>query len=365
MAVYSLRWNGRRAARVVRACSISLPASPRSPPRAIDERGAPRLLGVEIEFGGVDCAAAAALVQRLFGGRIDLQDRYRYTVAETEYGAFTVELDSRYAHVDTGPGDGQADLWEEIGLSVREELASAFADVASTWLPVEIVTPPVPIDRLPDLDRLVPALRAAGAEGTDDGLIYAFATQFNPGAPSLSAYSLLRHLKAFMLLSGSLRRRIGLDLARRLLPVTNPFSRDYAAKVADPAYQPEMEQLIDDYIADNPSQNRELDMLPVFARVDCARVFERLRDVKVKPRPAFHYRLPDTRLSDPAWGLVAEWNRWVEVEYLANDEPAQHELGRAFVDLCSPGFPAAAAGKPDPWLQVVDAWRCERIPGAR
>ena len=37
---------------------------------------------------------------------------------------------------------------------------------------------------------------------------------------------------------------------------------------------------------------------------------------KIKPRPVFHWRLPGAR---PHGGVVADWNRWVEVERLAAD----------------------------------------------
>jgi hypothetical protein len=40
---------------------------------------------------------------------------------------------------------------------------------------------------------------------------------------------------------------------------------------------------------------------------------------KIKARPTFHYRLPDSRVDDPKWSFACEWNRWVEVERLAEN----------------------------------------------
>jgi putative amidoligase enzyme len=330
------------------------------PPCPVTDRGEARRIGVEIEFAGISCEAAAELVRGLFGGRIEEHDPYRFTVRDTRYGGFEVELDSQFAHADEErPGDGAAaaaDEWRTITRSLKQGLASAFADVASAWLPVEIVSPPVPLACLPDIDRLVPALREAGAEGTDAALVYAFATQFNPEVPSSSADSLLRHLKAFLLLAGRLRRSVDPVVTRRLLPFTDPFPPDYATKVVDPAYRPSSAELIDDYIGANPTRNRELDMLPVLAHVDPERVFSRLRDKLIKARPTFHYRLPDTRLSDPSWGLLTEWNRWVQVERLAADEAALEMLGREFLRLC-PRDADAWSDVVDPWLDEHDADR--------
>ncbi|OBX33760.1 putative amidoligase enzyme [Halomonas elongata] len=36
----------------------------------------------------------------------------------------------------------------------------------------------------------------------------------------------------------------------------------------DPDYQPDLRTLIDDYLEYNPTRNRELDLLPLFAYLD-------------------------------------------------------------------------------------------------
>lgn len=89
-----------------------------------------------------------------------------------------------------------------------------------------------------------------------------------------------------------------------------------------------MDQLIDDFITDNPTRNRELDMLPLFAHLDEDRVRARVDDPLIKARPTYHYRLPNTNLADPEWGVLTEWNRWVIVERLA----AAHNRRRQLAD---------------------------------
>lgn len=336
-----------------------MPAEMILPPCLETDDGQPRRIGVEIEFAGLSCEQAATLVRDLFGGQIEPIDPYKFEVAGTRFGTFTVELDSQYAHADESEGGEAASVSagvSDIGRSIRNGVTTAFVAVTSLWLPVEIVAPPIPLEVLPELDRLVPALRTEGAEGSKDGLLYAFATQLNPEAPSLRAESIVAHLKAFLLLAGRLRAEIDVDLLRRTLPFTDPFPKTYFQKVIDPDYWPALPQFIDDYLETNPTRNRELDLLPLLMHIAPEQVRAKVEDELVKSRPTFHYRLPDTRLSDPTWSVVTEWNRWAEVERLAADPEALRDLGGAFLD-------AAESRKPEAPAEAIDAWRAENSPG--
>jgi hypothetical protein len=300
------------------------------PPTRTTSAGEIRRIGVEIEFGGVDCLRAAELVCTLFGGVVEQSDNYRYHVRGTSFGTFLVELDSQYAHGSEEATNGrakegggtQARILDKVG----REAGDVVADISALWVPVEIVSPPVPIDRLPELDVIVDALRQEGAEGTDQGLLYAFGTQLNPEAPSNDTESVRDHFQSFLLLADWLRTQINLDVKRRLLPFVDPFPRSYVRKVLTSSYAPSMVEFIDDYLAANPTRNRELDMLPLFLHLDPERVCARMDDPRIKARPTYHYRLPDTRLSEPQWGLIKEWNRWVEVERLAADPDRKRDL---------------------------------------
>ena len=143
---------------------------------------------------------------------------------------------------------------------------------------------------------------------------------------------------------------------RRALPFADPFPRTYVRKVVDPNYQPALPQLVDDYLEANPTRNRELDLLPLFTHLAPERVRAKVADALIKARPTYHYRLPDTRLSDPAWSLIVEWNRWVEVEHLAADAAALRRLGRVCLDEARSHRPRALA-------EAIDAWRAERSAG--
>lgn len=293
------------------------------PPKSETDEGKERRIGVEIEFGDVTLGETVGLVQRLFGGEIESRDPYRSMVNNTRFGDFLVELDTIYAHPEAGKG---------LRAEIERNLAERVGDVAKLWLPMEIAAPPIPLSRLGEMERLIEELRRAGATGTDKQLYYAFGMQFNPELASLDAGFVVQQFKAYLLLEDWLRAVSGRDIARRVVAFANPFPRAYAQKVLAPGYDPDWDRFIDDYLTDNPTRNRDLDMLPLMSHVDEARVMRRVKDKRIKTRPTFHYRVPDSRVDEATWSLTLEWNRWVEVEYLAEDTERLEAMRKAFLD---------------------------------
>jgi Putative amidoligase enzyme len=283
------------------------------PPEPLNHEGRPRRVGIEIEFGAIGVADAAALVQQLYGGAIREVSRHRLEVAATRFGDFRIEIDSHYVHRAPSNGGTLVDRMKAV-------LADVTGDIAGRWLPVEIAAPPVEIDDLAAIDRLVSGLRARHAAGTGSRRIYTFDLQLNPDVPSIEPDSLRRHLQAYLVLSRWLRASIAVDATRRLLPFVRPFPEAYVRKVLAADYRPDLHGLAADYLAANPSRFRELDLLPLFAYLVPEQYYATPADRLVKPRPAFHYRLPDSRVDDPSWGgVIEEWNRWLQVERLAAD----------------------------------------------
>ena len=152
-------------------------------------------------------------------------------------------------------------------------------------------------------------------------------------------------MKAFLCLSDWLVARADINLARRVTRYVDPFPPDYIRKVIAPDYRPDLSVLIDDYLADNPTRNRMLDMLPLFLFLDEERVRKVTDDPLVKARPTFQYRLPDCEIHKPEWGLYLAWNDWVEVERLAAD--------RARLNGCCAAYRAFLDRPLERWL---DAW---------
>ncbi len=301
-------------------------AQPAFPPRQTGSDGTPRRIGVELELSGLSGAEVAERARELFGGRISQIDSFRYCVTGGELGEITVELDMSVAHPAQPPEDG-------LTGKLKQTVHKAVGTLGSLIMPIEVVFPPLPPERLPEIDRLVADLRRDGAVGTRDGLLNAFGLHLNVEVAALDSSYLLAHLRSFSLLAAWLRSRVDVDLARRLGPFTRPFPGEYVRKLADPRYRPDLAGLIDDYLDASPTRDRELDMLPIFAVLDPGRIHARIGDSKVKPRPAFHYRLPNSDVDRPGWGVVEDWNRWVTVERLAADADRLAALSRRFLDF--------------------------------
>lgn len=301
-----------------------------TPPRLVGHAGAPRRVGVEIEFAAVSARDAAAVVQQAYGGRIAMEDPHRFHVLATELGDFVSELDSHYFHRAAGPGKLTGKGSPQPG-PFQDKLRELLGDIGAVIVPCEIVCPPIGIGELHRLSVLLAALAAAGARGTDYSLFYAMGFQINPEIASRETAYIRSMLKAYLLLSDWLRAVIQPDLTRQMVAFAEPFPAHYCLKVVDPLYQPETDELIGDYLAYNPTRNRELDMLPLFAWLDEPRIRAAVHDPQVKSRPTFHYRLPDARFGDPQWSLAREWNRWCVVERLAEEPDRLAAMGRAYI----------------------------------
>lgn len=300
------------------------PLLPPEPDRADGRR---RRVGLEIEFAGLPPADAARLVRYIFGGTVHPRDEHRFRIEGTLYGTFTVELDMLAAHPE-GP-DG--DLPERTG-PLEERFRAAVGDVGSLLMPYEISCPPVPVDEVDTLDALVEGLRRQGAMGTEGRLFYAFGLHFNPELARPEADPIIDVMKAYLLLSPWLREDMGIDIARRVAPFVHRFPEEYVALVVDPAYRPDLEGFARDYVRLNPTRNRELDLFPLLACLVPGALDGCGRDPRVKPRPTWHWRLPDSRVGQPGWSVVPDWNRWVQVERLASDRWALNELGALWLD---------------------------------
>ena len=288
----------------------------RLPPRLFNDRGKMRSVGVELEFAALSVRGSAEKVQSLFGGSIHAADRHRFHVKETRLGDFTCELDTWLAHkapAHSPPSGPVSAVWEDF----RTQLHGVLGDISASVLPCEIVCPPMPVTKLSELDQLVDALNEAGAEGTRANPLYAFGAQLNAEIAEVSPKWITSVLKAYILASDWLRSVMAIDLTRQLAAFTEPFSTEYAARVVDPDYWPNMDRLIDDYLAANATRNRELDMLPLFIWLNEDLVRRVIADRRVKARPAFHYRLPNANLGEIGWNVSLEWNRWLVVERLA------------------------------------------------
>ena len=304
----------------------------RLPPRDHNFEGNRRRVGVEIEFAAVSPSRVATRVAKLYGGTAEQEDPHRFHIRGTRLGNFLVELDTQYAHRapgEVGPSaSGLQGLMETFSNAMRE----LYGDLGSLVIPYEVVCPPIDVEQLPELEALLLALREEGAQGTRDNLLHAFGVQFNPDIATRDSRWILAVLKAEILLSEWLRSIISVDMARRILAFADPFPKAYIHIILKDEYWPDIDQLIEDYLIYNPTRNRELDMLPLFLWLDADRVRRKIPDKLVKPRPTFHYRLPDANIRESRWSLTLEWNRWCVVERLAEDREILSEMGKSYLE---------------------------------
>ncbi|WP_167590411.1 amidoligase family protein [Oceanidesulfovibrio indonesiensis] len=315
--------------------------------------GGPRHVGLELEFAGMDIRDAARAVADVFGGEVREVDTFICTVEGTTHGNFSVELDSSLLR-----SKGYLKILHEIGIDLSDanekRIERILLDVADELIPYEVVAPPVPMTELAPMDDLRELLRRRKAKGTRASILYAFSMQFNVEPPDLTAPTLAGFLKAFLLCYPWLREASGLDMTRILSPFIDKFPSDYVKLVVDPAYQPcDEAALIDDYLDHNPTRNRPLDCMPIFAHLDRDRVMARANEKHlIKPRPAFHYRLPNCLIDEPAWRIAREWDLWVAVDDLSRDADTLAAMGEDFLN--TPGFPLDLFT--DSWKEKIPRW---------
>jgi hypothetical protein len=299
------------------------------PPCRDNPDGEPRRVGVELEMAGIRPHQVAEAVVDALGGSIETDNAFLTRVSGTALGEFRVELDA-----DLLKSGQYRKLLSDFGIDIgegdeREQIESLISRVAGLIVPLELVGPPVPWTELEALDEIRARLRDAGARGTHSSPLYAFGMQLNIEAARLDADYLLAIIRAFLLSYDELIEAERVDLSRRITPYVQPFPEEYVAHVLQSDYDPDLDTLIGDYLRLTPTRNRPLDLLPLFAHLDEERIMNAPVETHlVKPRPAFHYRLPNCLIDEPDWSLATVWNRWIAIEKLA-DDPERLERLRA------------------------------------
>jgi Putative amidoligase enzyme len=212
-----------------------------SPPILLAADGSLRRVGVEI-LGPSAQVAAEALAHDL-GGTCQAEDPHAFKVSGTHLGDLLIETDLRHVHPDRHP---------ELSLRLGHRMAAWLGTVASPFVPRELITAPIPIARLPEIDSLVASLRSAGAYGRGTVLWNSLGLHFNIDPPRLDAATVMAFLKAFLLVNDRLRREIVRGSFRRALVLPPDYPQAYKKRVLDLDYRPDLPKLTDDYLAANP-----------------------------------------------------------------------------------------------------------------
>ena len=319
----------------------------RMPPVTDTSAGGTRRVGFELEFGGLTMESTSAAVHDALGGELVRRSAAEATVEVDGLGLFQIEVDWAFlkrAAAEIGADDTDA-----------QRLMDWLADAATAVVPLEVVCPPIPMDRLDAIDPMVSALRAAGAVGTDDSPLAAYGVHVNIELPDLEAGTIHAYLRAFGLLQWWLGETHQVDLTRKITPYIDPYPEAYLRLLATKR-EVGIDAIFDHYLEHNDTRNRALDLLPLLAEIDAGRVRAVVDDDRIKPRPAFHYRLPNCHIEQPHWSLKEAWNGWWVVEQLASREADLARLADAFLRNWRPvlGFNRSA------WLEHIDAWLTKR-----
>ena len=286
----------------------------------------PRHVGVEFELQGLEVRQLAELTAESLDSDIRKVSDAEYVVESRDYGDFRIEID--YALLKRIARD-QADNPDDVD-DIERLALEVLTDASMLVVPCEVVTPPLPMSDLQSvLEPIVQRVRRAGGKGTDASFLYAFGLHLNIEPPTMEAGDVVALLKSFVCLYDWLLHSEEVDLSRRATPYISRYPADYENLLIEPGYRPDWTTFIDDYLEHNPTRNRAMDMLPMFASVDETRVRDVVDDDRVKARPAFHYRLANCRIDVPDWSIADPWARWLQVEALAADRERLADCCRA------------------------------------
>ncbi|HSH42595.1 MAG TPA: amidoligase family protein [Arenicellales bacterium] len=313
-----------------------------------NQAGQPRRVGVELEFAGLTPTVILDVITAVLGGNVHRDTRFEYSISDGALGEIVLELDAEYMK-ELARAAEDAESRSELERLTDDALAGA-AQVVVPW---EIVTDPIPMTRLMELEPLISALRRAGARGTRYSPWYAFGLHLNPEMPALDAATILSYVRSYTCLYDWLVVREQLDPSRKwFTPYIETFDSAYIDLILEDDYAPGIEALIDDYLQANPTRNKSLDMLPLFAHIDEDRVRAAVDDPRIKARPALHYRLPNCDIDREGWNLNLPWSHWLEVEDLAADPEKLQRACHAFRRELSRG-PRLFKSR---WVEQCESW---------
>ncbi|WP_066829501.1 amidoligase family protein [Rufibacter ruber] len=327
-------------------------------PIKVNASGEERKVGFELEFAQVGVDESVQLIIDLYGGTCQKEHRFSQKVVNTRLGDFSVEIDlkllteKKYKYIFDKLN---IDL-EHIqvgGSTLEEKVEDTLESMIQKVIPYEVGAPPIPYSQLHQLEPLRRALLEHHAQGTEAFFTNAFGTHINTELPASDPATILRYLRAFLLLYPWLVEKGQTDFARRhMTTFINPYPAEYIALVLPPSYQPDLPQLIEDYHHYNPDRNRPLDLYPLFAHLQEELVNSYTNLGSVKARNTFHYRLPNSRVSDPNWTLAQEWNLWVVIEELAAQPGQIAQLSQEYLRLKKDTL----LGFEEKWVKRINEW---------
>lgn len=304
-------------------------------------------MGVEVELSGLSYESLVTWTAHYLGGE-PRERAYYETLVTTGDGDYLIELDSAQVKA---LDDEDLDLPEPLA-QIRDGAMDLIEAAAERIVPLEIVSPPLPLSRLQVMEDLCDALRERGALGSRHAIYFAFGCQLNPELPTLDADTILAYMRAFAGLYPWLRERQQPDFSRKLTFYIEPWPKRYLDVLTAPDYQPDIDGLVADYLRFNPTRNRALDMMPLWAHLRPDALRQIPRDARIKARPTLHYRLPDCDIDNPDWHFSRVWDDWLAVEALV----ANPSLLEAFIETFRQQQKFSLDNLGRDWVKECDFW---------
>ncbi len=315
-------------------------------PAGFKADGSPRRIGIEIEMGGLSLRQVTGIVAHWANSPAHY-DSVAQGHVDTRWGKLSTEIDWGYLK--------KAANEEDLDPSKAKWLE--FLEVVVNGLvPTEIALPPIPLADLHHLEPLVHALRAAGAKGTTHSPLAAFGIHLNPELPNLDASTIIGFIQAFGLLQWWLVEAYRVDFTRRLAPYIDLYPQSYILRTLAYDQMTTVADVRADYLTENPTRNRALDLWPLFAYFDADWVAEQIPEEQIKARPTLHFRMPNCEIDNPDWQIWDTWQPWYAVEHLAHNKSLLAELASEFNDRQRPLLGA----KRVEWVEYLNTWLKDR-----
>lgn len=286
-------------------------------PAPVTVDGAERHIGVEVEFADLNEEQAAHILSETLGGTAERVKDNDWKVTGSSLGDIQVYLDTVYRTADKS-------VLRDLGLKLGREV-----------IPVELVTDPLSLGQLGELNRALGALKEAGAKGSGDGWYYGFGVHLNVEIVEETPASVLKPLLAYALIEDWMREARPIEATRTVLPWTDAYPTALVEELILLGTEPSDRALVETYTRHCPDRNRGLDMLPIFKALWPDILVDSIGADKVdgiSGRPTYHFRLPDSRIDEDAWSLETEWNRWLLVEQVASKDDLLTELSDAWLE---------------------------------
>lgn len=288
--------------------------------------GEERKVGFEIEYIGLSIEQTADTIVEAFKGKKHWVNDLIIEV-KTSLGQFKIEKD---AELLQKLAEKSKENIENNKLDLEGESKELLITLLNDFVPNEVVCPPIPIKEIKSLDAMVEKLRKSGAKGTSESLAYAFGLHINPEVSSFESMLILNHLQAFALLYDLIAKKMQIDFTRKISFFVQPYPQKYNKLILNPDYQPKFKDLVFDYIENIPSRNFALDLYPLFMHIDEDLIKNKVKVRLIKPRPTFHFRMPNCQIGNPNWNISHEWQYWSIIETLAHNHELRQEMMTKF-----------------------------------